>query len=384
MSRFGGNLTINIMPITNHKNEQIKRGFYEHLKGAHGFAESSVLAHADAIWKWQSFSGDDDFSNFNKSKAVAFIEWLEKRPSQTQSGVLSVVSRANYIRRVKKFFSWLSREPGYKGKILKNDVAYLRLSKRDARTARCGTTRRMPTFDEVKKIIETIEIKNEIDRRDRALISIVLITGMRISAVVSLKMKSYDERARKIDQNPGDGVRTKNSKRILTAFFPIGWADPERWFVEWYEHLKSKGFGPDDPIFPSTLNGLGENKFEFSKDSVGKSFWCGTGSARKIFEKRCRDAEVPYFHPHSFRHLIVSVLDKLTLTEEQKKAISLNLGHAHVATTFGAYGGYGSMSSDRAIEIVQKLGAAPDENKNKMTLSREEKTVLEAFLKRIL
>jgi integrase len=369
--------------MTTNEIEQIKRSFYEYLKGAEGFSENSVRAHADALWKWQSFSENDDFDNFNKSKAVEFIAWLEERESQTSSGKLTVVSRDNYIRRVKKFFSWLSGQPGYKSKILKNDVGYLRLSKKDAQTARSRTTRTMPTFDEARKIIERIEIKNEIDRRDRALISFALITVMRIDAIISLRMKIYDEREKRIDQNPGDGVRTKNSKRILTTFFPIGWEEPKLFFVEWYEHLESKGFGPDDPIFPATLNGFGENSSEYSKDSVGDGFWSGTGSARKIFEKRCLAANVPYYHPHSFRHLIASVMDKLTLTEEQKKAISLNLGHANVGTTFGSYG-YGNMTNDDAIKIVQKLGSALVENRDKLTLSKEEKAALVEVLKRIL
>ena len=368
---------------TTNENEQIKRSFLDDLKGARGFTESSVRAHADAIWKWQEFSEHDDFRKFNKARAVQFVDWLANKPSNTPTGKLSVVSRDNYIRRVKKFFSWLSGQPGYKSKVLESEVEYLRLSNKDTKAARSGTTKQMPTFEQAKTIITSIKIENEIDRRDRALLSLALITGMRIDALISLRMKSYDEGEKKIDQNPGDGVRTKNSKRITTTFFHVGWEDPERHFVEWYEHLKSKGFGPDDPIFQATLNGFGETRFEGSKKSVGKDFWNGTGSARKVFERRCLDANVPYFHPHSFRHLVVSVMDKLTLSEEQKKAISLNLGHANVGTTFGSYG-YGNMSNDDAIKIVQKLGAALGKEKDELTISKEERVVLEGILKRIL
>jgi hypothetical protein len=47
-------------------------------------------------------------------------------------------------------------------------------------------------------------------------------------------MKNFDKITKIIDQNPGDGVRTKYSKKILTTFFPIGWEEPERYFIEWY------------------------------------------------------------------------------------------------------------------------------------------------------
>ncbi len=128
--------------ITNviYENEQIKRKFFEQLKGGRGFAKSSVRVFAEAIGQWQTFSNNDDFSNYNKSKAIAFTEWLNVRPSKTKSGTISLVTQYNYLRRVKKFFEWLSEQPGYKSKIQKDHVDFLRLSKKDARIAQSGTT----------------------------------------------------------------------------------------------------------------------------------------------------------------------------------------------------------------------------------------------------
>jgi integrase len=228
-----------------------------------------------------------------------------------------------------------------------------------------------------------IQVNNEIDMRDRALLCFALITGMRISAITTLKMKSFDIETKLIDQNPADGVKTKNSKRILTTFFPIGWGKPEQYFLEWFEYLKSKGFQANDPVFPATMNGFSNEKSEYSKELVGRDFWSGTAGARKIFEKRCNNASLPYFHPHSFRHLVVNILSKTRLTEEEKRAISLNLGHSNVGTTFGSYG-YGSMSEEDAVKIVQKLKTAQSENTGNFTLSTEERSALEALIKRIL
>jgi integrase len=365
------------MTNTSIENETVKREFFAQLKGGRGFTESSVKAHADAIWKWQEFTQNDDFANFNKIKAAEFVGWLETRPSNTPSGKLSVSSRANYVRRVKKFFEWLAGQPGYKSRILKNDVEYLRLSKAEAQTVRYGTTRKAPTLDEAKQIIGKIEIKNEVDQRDRAMISLAVCTGMRIAAIVTLRMKSFDEGQKTFDQNPGDGVGTKNSKRILTTFLPIGWEDPARHFLDWYGDLKGKGFGPDDPIFPATQRGFDDQGL------VGKEFWSGAGVARNIFKERCEAANVTYYNPHSFRHLVVSVMEKRALTEEQKKAISLSLGHEDVGTTFGAHG-YGKMTNDDAIKTIRQMGATLGENKGKVILSEEEMTALKGLLTKIL
>ena len=371
------------MTKTFYQNEQRKREFLEYLKGAEGFADNSINAFAEAIDQWQFFTDSEDFVKFNKSKAINFRDWLKSRDAKTESGTISPTTQYNYLRRIKRFFKWLSEQPSYKNKILKSDVEFLRLSKKDARIARQGTTKRMPTFKEAKTIIKSIEIKNEIDMRDRALICFALITGMRISAITTLKIKNFNIENKLIDQNPGDGVKTKNSKRILTTFFPINWDEPEQYFMKWFEYLVSKGFMPDDPIFPATMNNFILKDSQYSKDSIGNAFWSGSGSARKIFEKRCKMANLPYFHPHSFRHLIVNILSKARLTEEEKKAISLNLGHSNVGTTFGSYG-YGGMDEEEAVKIVKKLDNYNNDNKHDSILSKTEKKVFERLMKKIL
>ena len=58
----------------------------------------------------------------------------------------------------------------------------------------------------------------------------------------------------------------------------------------------------------------------------------------------------------------------------------MNLGHANVGTTFGSYG-YGSMSNESAVEIVQKLNDQ-DNSENKGAISEAEKAVLEGIIKR--
>ena len=365
-----------------YQNEQKKREFLEYLKGAQGFSESSLNTFAEAVGQWQLFTEDDDFINFDKSKALAFRDWLKTRKAHTEIGTISIVTQYNYLRRIKRFFEWLSGQPIYKSKLIKDEIQFLRLSKGDARIAQQGTTKQMPTFEEAQTIIEMINVQSEIDMRDRAIICFALITGMRISAITSLRMKSFDAEKKLIDQNPADGVKTKNSKKILTTFFPIGWDMPEQYFLEWYEYLKTKGFRANDPIFPATMNTFATEQSAYSKELVGNTFWSGTAGARKIFEKRCHNANLPYFHPHSFRHLVVNILSKTRLTEEEKRAISLNLGHANVGTTFGSYG-YGSMSEEDAVKIVQKLTSQKNDGSDISTLSNEEKAVLERILKKL-
>jgi len=362
---------------TAYRNELAKRGFFEHLRGAKGFTEASVNDYADAIGQWQVFSDNEDFATFDKTRASAYRGWLERRATKTPDGKLKLATQYHYLRRVKEFFVWLAAQPDYREKVIKADADFLRLSKKDMQVVLTSTSQNIPTLDEVKKVVESIEPTNEINMRDRALICFALITGCRISAIISLKMKSFDKQKQLIHQNPAEGVKTKNSKTILTTFFPIGWDEAQRYFVEWYEYLENKGFGADDPIFPATSSEIA-NKKGYSKDSISRSFWSVASSARKIFEKRCENAGVKYYHPHSYRHLVVSLMSKMRLTEEEKRAISLTLGHENVGTTFGAYG-YGSMGVERAVDIVREL---QDFQSSEGTLEIPDD--VRAFLKRLI
>lgn len=362
-----------------YQNEQAKRRFFEHLSGGEGFAGDSVSTFAEAVGQWQQFSNNDDFVNFDKSKAMAFVAWQKTRPTKAKGGTLALQTQYNYLRRIKRFFMWLAEQKEYK-KIRKTDVDFLRLPKKEVRIATSGTTRPMPTFEEVKRIIMSIHPKTEIDERDRAILSLALITGMRISAIATLKMKNFNLTEKLFDQNPGDGVLTKNSKKILTTFFPIGWSGPEQFFLGWYDHLIKKGSKPDSPIFPSTLKGF-SGEYDHNKTLVSDESWASSSGARKIFEKRCKAAGVQYFNPHSFRHLIVNYMSKARLTEEEKKAISMNLGHENVGTTFGSYG-YGNMTPIDAVKIVQKLTTMPTDGQS-VDFSPDEIETLKKLLKRL-
>ncbi len=281
------------------------------------------------------------------------------------------------------FFEWLSTQPGYKSKISRTVIEHLSLPRKEVRIAIQQDKRKVPSLEEGIKVIESIEIINDVDRRDRAMLSYGLVTGARISAVISLPLKAFDENTLTIDQNPKYGVKTKFSKRIPTTFFPL-YQPAIEYFVDWIKYLKEvKGFGPNDPIFPMTKVENGKQNISYhSTGEVIPSFWKDSNSARKIFQKRFLDAEIPYYNPHSFRHLIVKELMKTGLTEQEKKAASQNFGHENVGTTFGSYG-YGDIPEQRQFDIVRKIRFGNKEIDANCTLTEEEARVMAGFYERI-
>ena len=349
------------------KNEMAKRRFFSYLKDAEGFSEDSVYAFEKAIFNWEDFTKKDDFENFTKKKIVGFKEWLKNRKKGKTEEKISLSYCYDVLRRLKTFFEWLSKQAGYKASINSSFINYLRLSKNETREAVQTRKREIPSVEEVKKVIENIGDKNEIDKRDRALISLFYLSGIRISALMSLPIKSFDKNKLIIDQDPAFGVQTKFRKRIPTKLIPLSYKEPLDYFIGWYDYLiKEKNFNPNNPIFPSTKKEQGdENVNYYNTGEVEPVFWKSGSTIRKIFEKRFIQAGVPYYHPHTLRHLIVKEFAKAKLTEEEKKAISQNLGHADVGTTFGSYG-YGHIEEDRQMEIIKGIKFSSDENKNFM------------------
>ena len=114
---------------------------------------------------------------------------------------------------------------------------------------------------------------------------------------------------------------------------------------------KELGFGPDDPLFPSTLMGHGAN-CGFVAQGLSKRPWTSAKPIRDIFRKAFAAAGVPYAKPHSFRDTLARLGERLCRTPEEWKAWSQNLGHESEATTFV---GYGHVPQHRQAEIMRSL-----------------------------
>jgi len=363
------------------QNEVMKKQFFLYLKEVKGFSKDSIDAYERAIQLWQECQENKDFAGFGKQQVRAFKDWLKKRTNRNGES-LSLTYLYNVLRRLKGFFEWLSMQPHYKSKVNQVIVEYLSLSKKETRIAIQPNKRIIPAIEDVIKVIETIKIRTDADKRDRALLCFTLLTGARISAVYSLPMKAFDKDTLTVDQNPKLGVKTKFSKRIVTTFFPIEYTQAKTYFLEWYKYLKKeKSFKPEDPIFPVSVIENGENNISYcNTGEVEPIFWKSSNSVRKIFQKRFLEADIPYHHPHTFRHLVVTEFAKTRLTEEEKKAISQNLGHENTGTTFGSYG-YGHIQEERQVDIVKniKIGNKEKEEKHGFTKEEMKQVVAEAL-----
>jgi len=359
------------MQTTAYKNELAKRNYYKFLGGAKQRSPKTVSRHENAIWIWEEFSSHADFAGFNKAKAEEFKDWLKDKKKKAGEPI-GLSYQHDILRFLRSFFGWLALQPRYR-RINQTDIEYLRLTIGETRIATQPKRKQFPTFEEIKMLIEGIKGKSEVEMRDKALLSLTYLITPRISALMTLPMASFDRKNLTIDQDPKLGIEIKNSKRFVAVFLPFHYPETVNYFLEWYDYLENvKKFKPTDPIFPATKrkNG-GENLGYYSSDEVEPIFWKSTSSPRNIFKKRSEQAGIKYYHPHSFRDYLVKEISKLSITEEEKKAFSQNLGHEKTGTTFGSYGEI-KMDDDRQIEIIRDYLSGQKQREGRVDLSNAE------------
>ena len=344
------------MKKTQAQNAIVKRKFYDYKKGTKGYTDSTMTAMIRAISLWENFNHGADFGNFNPAKVKEFVTYLltKKKPP------LSLNSCNHILHYLRRFYEWLPLMDGYKRRIKLTDSEYFQLDRKMTKIAQYFNERPQPTQEMIVRTVTTIKIQNELDRRDQALIAVAYLSGMRIKALVTLPLRCVDVESLKIKQDPSKGVETKFNKKIPTTLFPFDEKLIEI-FRQWVKFLREeKLFGDGDPLFPaSLLEQQDENSFIYSATKLSRQFWRNTGSAREIFKRRFKEAGLDYYVPHSFRHAAIDKALSLAETDEQRKAISQNVGHERMATTYD----YAPLRPERVAEQIKNL-AKPKEQKN--------------------
>jgi len=339
----------------NIKNEHIKRKYFKFLKEAEGFSDSTIDIFNKAILRYEDFTICDEFTKkFNPDRMIAYKEWLRKR--ETNGKAISNVTYHAYLRNLRKFFTWLCIQNGFKSKIHPDVISYLKVKNSEERMATQNKPREFPEYENVLKVIESIEPKNEIEMRDRALITFTLLTGMRDAAIASLPIDCVDLDSLTIYQDPNKGVKTKFSKYIQTTIFKF---DEKLIGIlkEWINLIKTKNFKGIDPLFPRSKQNQDEINISFNESvEVEPVYWTDAGSIRKIFKKRFEAAGLKYYPPHTFRHLTKALAFKGCRNGEDLHAVSQNFGHENLATTFGSYGNFPPKKLNNIISNIDYSG----------------------------
>lgn len=335
----------------NAANTRIKREYFDYLKEANRRDEASIDAVAKALARFEAATGGKDFKRFHRAQAKAFKHKLEAMTSARTGKPLSRATVHSTLSALRAFFIWLASQPGYKSRIAYADADYFNLSDKDVRIARASRQKPVPTLEQVHHVLATMPAGTDIELRNRALVAFAILTGARDGALASFKLRHVNLAEAMVFQDARE-VRTKASKSFNTWFFPVG-GDAERIVTEWCDYLRTALlWGDDDPLFPKTQIGLGENG-GFTPVGLRREGWSNTGPIRTIFRDAFTAAGLPYFNPHSFRSTLAQLGERVCNSPESFKAWSQNLGHEGVLTTFTSYG---QVSPQRQAELIRTAG----------------------------
>ncbi len=334
------------------ENERVKRKYFTFLKEAKRQDDTSVDAAAKALSRFEEYTAWKDFKAFHFQQAVGFKGFLARHQNVRTGKGLSKATMNSTLSSLKGFFQWLAREPGYKSRINYSEAEYFNLSEKDARVATAKRRSRVPTMEQIRKVVSSMPYETVINQRNRALIAFTVLTGARDSAIASFKLKHVDmESDLECVYQDAREVKTKASKTFTTYFFPVD-NEFRQIVLDWIVFLRTELlFGNDDPLFPKTALVRGE-RHVFEVSGVLREHWSNATPIRKIFKNAFEAAGLEYFNPHSFRKTLVQLGQTVCQTPEEFKAWSQNLGHEGVLTTFYSYG---EVLESRQSEIFQTL-----------------------------
>ncbi len=353
------------------ENERIKRKYFSQLKEAKGLSDKTITEIKKSLSRFEEFTKFKDLKNFSPKQASEFKKWFATSKSKITGDNISKSSLLSTINHLKDFFIWLSSQKGYR-KIIFPDIQYFNLSENDKRAAKAGKPRDFASLEQIKMVIEKMPTTNEIEKRNKAILCFLILTGTRVSALISLKLKHIDLEKGFVNQDPND-VNTKFKKRIATYFVNV---DDEilAYFVGWVKFLREeKLLSPNDPLFPAI-----ENKYDgnggFTKEQLSNKHLRSLNNVDEIVRIAFENAGLKYRSPHTFRNTLTALASKFCTTPEEFKAYSQNLGHENVLTTFTSYG---YVDEFRQGEIVKNFKMKKTESEN------ETSAILKEMMKKI-
>ena len=183
--------------------------------------------------------------------------------------------------------------------------------------------------------------------RDKAIVSLLCLTGIRVGALISLRVKHVNIAEKSVHQFSRE-VMTKFGKSIDT-FFVHGFDEAESALEQWLTHLDTNElFGPDDPLFPATAV-RAHAKTGFQAMGFERRHWKTSDPVRKIVRSAFDAAGVPNYGPHAFRHMLARRAVNQSSSVAELVANAQNLGHSDPLTTLRSYG---QLSRERQRELI--------------------------------
>ena len=329
----------------------INRGNYFDVQKYLGYQEKWLQYHPNTIArKWGhlrhllEWADSDLFPSLSRSQK-SFPQYLLEARNDRKDTSLSPASMQRACLEARNFYTWAKVHLAQRYKLVQEDwVETIRPSRNRGIQSELRE-RSYFSLEDIRKIV-AFNPERLIDERDRAATSFLFLSGMRISAFVTLPVTCVDLENQSVDQFPKEGVKTKNSKAARTFLLPVKdlLLIIESWHKKvwrelgdqslWYPALSTDGseWGPSDDLG--------------SSESRRMSFSRG-------LRRLCKQSGVDYLSPHKIRngHGVYGV--KSVTSIEEFKAFSQNMMHESMEITDRLYG---RLARNDVRKVISSLG----------------------------
>ncbi len=317
-----------IPPETSSSNSRWLYDFRIYLESNREFGVSTIDEYLRAAGRMSAFLGHKPFEKIGIADVRRFKDELRKRRELGGSQGLSWSTVLHTLDRCGGLFRWLQRRPGFE---MDPDLpGYFKMSRRE-RAAEAGMVKGTSlTFDQALYLFATMPVTGPIELRDRAIVAMFIVTGIRVAALITLGGKHVNMHTRWINQDPRE-VSTKFAIHIRTYCLDLGSGLLDA-LQQWARWRSANGFGDEAPFFvPDRYiqpNGIGLGYR--SVEAEAAQCWKSDAPVQRIIKNAARAAGIPEeaVSSHDFRkvlHPFLSKRGKMEINEEV--ALQLNLGH---------------------------------------------------------
>ncbi|MEP1421086.1 MAG: site-specific integrase [Erythrobacter sp.] len=301
-------------------------------------------AHLVSIRDFERFLAGRSFEKVTPKVAGAYRDHLVKlRVLSKETGGLSNSTVRHRASHLAAFFKWLRGQSGYR-RLSASIPDYFALPRSASAQPLSAEQRAFPSIEEAWRMVDLMPHETIAQRRDRAMVAFAFVCGLRAGALTSLRLKHLDLENKVVVQDAGD-MRAKNDKSYHAAWFPRT-DDFRNVFLEWARELKLLGFQAQDAVFPE-IKDLGPRLPSAPAVEI-----LASGRALQTAFSRASEPFGNRYTPHSARHTLKALGARICRTHEERKAWSMNLGHADEQITERHYGKMSAMRSQTIIEAL--------------------------------
>jgi len=330
--------------ITGSTNDRI---IYEWQKYAERHSGKTIDRHLQSIRFFEDCLGCKPFDRLKVEDVANCRDVLKRALAHDGELSLSNSTVRHYVSQIIAFLKWLCQQQGYK-RLPSSLPEYLALPKSAYAASLPTQARAYPSIEQARDMMYSMPGQTLIQMRNIAIFALAFLGALRADTLISLRFGDIDVNQKRITQD-ARRARTKNGKSLVISWFPIP-VEFEDAVISWIRQLESAGFGPDDALFPDA-NTLQHGLTLLKESSRLVATMKSPHAVSQAFKMASATCEQDYT-PHSARHTIAHERNVRHLTDEQRRAWSLNMAHENEQITDTHYA---KMSDDKRFEVLESI-----------------------------